>query len=207
MTTYRFVVVFEGIDVWDLDVVDALAEALPNMHWGSADGEVHAYVVASGHTAAAAVLEAVASVQRVVGRHAKAARVLDDLVSTSDIASRTGVSRETVRLWANGERGVGDFPRHRATVGNGIKVWDWAPVNAWLREHYALGDPEDSLSSFEVAHINEQLTAPQWQEWDLFMPQIHLRTPAPNFVYRALIEDRMPSDADETQLAPVLEAI
>ena len=60
----------------------------------------------------------------------KIEHVSEDLVNTSEIAFRLGVSREAVRTWTNGARGPSDFPPHRAIIG-GQKIWAWATVYAW----------------------------------------------------------------------------
>jgi len=54
----------------------------------------------------------------------------DDLVSAAEISRRAGVTREAVRLWADGLRGDG-FPSPRAIVGKS-KVWSWLHVAKWL---------------------------------------------------------------------------
>lgn len=53
------------------------------------------------------------------------------LVSVSDIAEMLGVSRETVRLWATGERRAG-FPQRFAQVGSS-QVWAWSDIHEWAR--------------------------------------------------------------------------
>jgi predicted DNA-binding transcriptional regulator AlpA len=159
MQTYSFTLAFDGVDPWDDDLIEALAEHLPRVHWGEVDAEVQATAFAEASTGVHAVLDVVEAVRRV---HATAhpTRVVEDLVSIPDIAGRTGMNRETVRLWTVGARGPGDFPRPRGTVGSGIKIWDWAPVNAWLRRHYELGDAEQPLSAGEAAHLNDIFAAP-----------------------------------------------
>lgn len=60
-------------------------------------------------------------------------RLSIDLVTASDIARRSDVSRESVRLWASGERRAG-FPLPFATAG-GQKLWSWGDVYPWLVSH------------------------------------------------------------------------
>lgn len=154
MTTFRFTLAFRGVDPWDDDQIEALAKRLPRVHWGTVNGEVHATAFADATTGMRAVLETVDAIKAVVAA-ARPLYVIEDFVSVSDIAQRTGMNRETVRLWSLGERGPGGFPRSRGTVGKGIRIWDWASVSSWLRRHYELGDAESHLSASEIARLND----------------------------------------------------
>jgi hypothetical protein len=64
-------------------------------------------------------------------------RVDQDLVSVSDIARRTGRTRESVRLLVDGKRGPGGFPVPLGVVGEGTRVWTWSVVLEWFDQ--ALG--------------------------------------------------------------------
>ena len=55
-----------------------------------------------------------------------AVRVHPDLVTTSEIAQRVGVSREAVRKWVHGTRKP--FPHQLDTVGGDQRVWRWVEV-------------------------------------------------------------------------------
>jgi hypothetical protein len=155
MTTYRLNVVFSGIDFDDDDVFEALA-SFRNIVW-RAQG---AYAFATATLEATSALEAAALVvQQVTTCVASASpiRLDEDLVAIPDIASRLGVTREAVRLWANGAR-HSNFPLPRGVVGNGIKVWTWSDVNGWLRQNLNLGDPEEFPTAHEAALINSMFT-------------------------------------------------
>lgn len=158
MTTYRFTLAFRGVDPWDDDLVEELAEHLPRVHWGTVDGEVRATAFVYATTAMHAVRDTVNQIKAIVPG-AQPLHVVEDFVAIPDIAKRTGMNRETIRLWTLGERGPGDFPRTRGTVGNNVRVWDWAAVSAWLRRHYELGDPESHLSPSEIARLNDLFSA------------------------------------------------
>jgi hypothetical protein len=62
----------------------------------------------------------------------------DDLVSTLDIAHRTGRSREAVRLWAAGKRGPGGFPPAAWQTPAGEQFWRWPTVARWVRDNLNL---------------------------------------------------------------------
>lgn len=158
MPTYWFTLAFEGVDPWDDQLIERLVEEAPGVHWGEVDGEVRAAAFAEAASGIEAVIETVSSTRRVC-RQAKPVRMVEDFVAVSDIAERTGMNRETVRLWSLGARGPGGFPRPRGSVSNGVRIWDWATVNNWLRRHYGLGDEEQHLSASQVARLNDLFAA------------------------------------------------
>jgi len=55
----------------------------------------------------------------------------DPLVSLSDIAERSQLSRQAISLFAKGERGA-DFPPPAAKIMSGHPLWDWGVVANWL---------------------------------------------------------------------------
>ena len=80
-----------------------------------------------------AVLRAGATVERVEP---------DYLVSLSEIAERSGKTRQAISLYTNGERGQG-FPPPVARVTSNHPLWDWEQVAEWLVERDAL--PKEEL--------------------------------------------------------------
>jgi hypothetical protein len=58
----------------------------------------------------------------------------DELVSASASATRTGRSRESVRLLVEGKRGPGGFPAPVAWVDAKTRLWRWSDVARWMRE-------------------------------------------------------------------------
>ncbi len=78
-----------------------------------------------------AVVSAVFDVMRT---GAKIERIEPDyLVSLSEIAKRSGLSRSAVSLFAKGERGA-DFPLPIARVTTDSPLWDWVDVSRWMRQ-------------------------------------------------------------------------
>ena len=55
----------------------------------------------------------------------------DPLVSLSDIAARSGMSRAAMTQYSKGQRGRG-FPAPVARVTSDSPLWDWAAVAKWL---------------------------------------------------------------------------
>jgi predicted DNA-binding transcriptional regulator AlpA len=77
-----------------------------------------------------AIESAIASVRRA---GAEIVRIEpDNLVSLSEIAERSGLTRAAISNYAKGERGK-EFPRPVARVTSESPLWDWTDVAAWLR--------------------------------------------------------------------------
>lgn len=79
-----------------------------------------------------AIASAVAAVESV---GAKIERVEPDpLVSLSEIAARTGMSRAAMTQYSKGQRASG-FPSPIAKITSESPLWDWASVATWLFRH------------------------------------------------------------------------
>lgn len=76
----------------------------------------------------------------------------DFLVSQSDIAKRSGLSRAAISLYVSGERGA-DFPRPHARVTSTSPLWDWVEVSSWLHQNEQL-DLEEVLNARLSRTIN-----------------------------------------------------
>jgi hypothetical protein len=61
----------------------------------------------------------------------------DPLVSLSDIASRTGMTRAAMTQYSKGQRGR-SFPSPVARVTSDSPLWDWASVARWLYQNKKL---------------------------------------------------------------------
>lgn len=91
------------------------------------------YIVIDFAREANSIDEAIASaMENVIAAGATIERVEPDpLVSLSDIAARSGMSRAAMSLYAKGERGQG-FPAPLVRVTSESPLWDWSLVAAWL---------------------------------------------------------------------------
>ncbi len=76
----------------------------------------------------------------------------DYLVSLTDIANRTGLSKAAISLYAKGERGDA-FPLPIARVTSESPLWDWVDVSRWMAAHKKL-PPEDVLRARLVREAN-----------------------------------------------------
>ena len=75
----------------------------------------------------------------------------EPLVSLSEIAQRSGMTRAAISLYASGQRGAA-FPSPVARFTSESPLWNWADVAAWLEKAGRLDEPEVKkakiLSSF-----------------------------------------------------------
>lgn len=62
----------------------------------------------------------------------------DFLVTKSDIAERSGLTRQAISNYAKGERGV-DFPTPAFRVMTSSPLWDWVEVSDWLFKNDQIG--------------------------------------------------------------------
>lgn len=126
MTTLEFTIAVTGLDLESefqnagLELLDYLAVA------GRTAGIVQVDVEIEAESAASAVDRVVGDLR---GLNITPRRIELDLVNASDIAERLGKNRETVRLWAQGERRSG-FPAAYAVI-SASPVWAWADVHDW----------------------------------------------------------------------------
>jgi hypothetical protein len=174
MSQYDVAVVLEGADLDDDALVVRLFEALPDALPSTINGvtQVVSPVVADDPESAAMWL-----IQRLgeLWPAARPVRLDQDLVSITDIADRTGRTRESIRLLADGLRGPGGFPSHVGVVGDRVRVWPWALVVDWFREAlgFDLGErgirPEIAaavdawLAGTSITHRRAQLMPPAVQ--------------------------------------------
>ena len=87
-------------------------------------------------------------------------RMVDPLVTVSDIAEDAGVTRQAVRNWALGTRHSG-FPKALDIVGDGVRVWRQADVDPWLTAAVNLGSGHCFPDAAFILEFNERLSAPE----------------------------------------------
>lgn len=131
---------------------DRLAE-FDNATFSEVDGLTFITVyVEDGQSVVDTVLEATRKLATKIPA-AIAKRVHPDLVATSDIAQRVGVSREAVRKWVKDTRKPFPTQFDNITAGH-QRVWRWAEVADWLLKAKSIDMDEDLPSLADVAHID-----------------------------------------------------
>ncbi|WP_203336705.1 helix-turn-helix transcriptional regulator [Nocardioides limicola] len=127
-------------------------------------GQIIVTVYVEGPTAIDAAHAAIDKLERL---NVSVCHVDSDLVDASEIASRLGVTRQAVQLWATGKRGKG-FPRPVGSPG-GKRIWTWGEVVAWARANQH-SDEASGLSRDELTIVNAHLaerrrraSSPSWE--------------------------------------------
>lgn len=116
-----------GIDLNDPSIGDVLGAHFPFILWQGEGRCITASFEVNEENAPAEVLEVVRALESMLPGFT-ATRVDRNLVSTTDIATRVGVSREAARKWSLEP----DFPTPFATVSGNKHAWAWGEVTAWL---------------------------------------------------------------------------
>jgi predicted DNA-binding transcriptional regulator AlpA len=127
---YEFLFVVDGVSADDDEVVAVLVESFDAVLSSSAG--VHRLAVSE---VGAGAVDAAERVVRAVSSAVPTLRLLrldPELVGVSDIAERTGHTRQNVQQWVNGERWANrKFPKPVGSVGRSL-AWRWADVDEWL---------------------------------------------------------------------------
>jgi predicted DNA-binding transcriptional regulator AlpA len=128
---YEFLFVVDGVSVDDDGAVAVLTDAFDGvLSWNRG---LHRLAVSSqGSDALDAFRKLLARITSEVPT-LRVLRVDPDLVGVSDIAERTGHSRQNIQQWVNGERNADrPFPSPEGCAGRSL-IWRWAEVNEWLK--------------------------------------------------------------------------
>ncbi len=153
MTNYHFTLIVEGADLQSEASIDTLFDAgCDDALVGLTDGVQYVDFDREAATLEAAVLAAVADIERVTGAHV--VRIADaGLVSMADIAESFGRTRESVRLLVVGERGPGGFPPPVTDPRGRYRLWRWSEVRRWFSEEL------DEHIDAPAAHVVEVINA------------------------------------------------
>jgi predicted DNA-binding transcriptional regulator AlpA len=128
---YEFLFVVAGVPVDDSGAVTAITENLGGLL--SRHHAPHRLAVSGEGTGASDALQKLLNRVVVAAPGLRLVRLDADLVGVSDIAERTGHTRQNVQQWVNGERnGDRPFPPPEGSAGRSL-IWRWAEVNAWLK--------------------------------------------------------------------------
>lgn len=160
MPLQHFTLIVEGTDLQSEPFIDALFEAgCDDAAVGRVNGVQYLDFDREAESLGEAIISAVRDVEKVDG--VRVVRVADaGLVSMTDIATRLGRTRESVRLLITGARGPGDFPAPVTDPRGRYRLWRWSDVTRWLTTR--CGDdslPDDHL----VTAINASLELRRYQ--------------------------------------------
>jgi hypothetical protein len=140
MKTHEFTIVASGPDPAANDFEDRFFEAgCDDSTISFHKGAIILEFAREAPTFAKALISAFADVQKA---GAKVERIEPDyLVSVSDIAARSGLSRAAISLYGKGKRAQG-FPAPVARVTSESPLWDWVDIARWMVQHSKLSAGE-----------------------------------------------------------------
>lgn len=133
MRTYQFAIIASGLNPADEDFENRLFEA------GCDDATISfqkGLIIIEFSREAKNFAHAITSAfENVLRSGAKIERFEPDhLVSLSDIAQRSGLSKAAISLYCKGERAQ-DFPSPVARVTSESPLWDWVDVSRWMHKY------------------------------------------------------------------------
>ena len=157
MPIFTFTLIVEGPDLQADEFVDALFEVgCDDALIGQVGGVQYIDFDRESKSFEEAVLSAVNDLETIEG--VDVVRIADaGLVSMADIASRTGRTRESVRLLVAGERGPGGFPAPVTDPRSRYRLWRATEVEHWLRTHFGGTHMPDPNDAFMFSAINAGL--------------------------------------------------
>lgn len=74
----------------------------------------------------------------------------DFLVTASEIASRSGLTRQAISLYEKGERAA-HYPAPVRRVSSSSPLWDWVDVSRWLHAQGKL--PEEAVREAQISRV------------------------------------------------------
>jgi predicted DNA-binding transcriptional regulator AlpA len=156
MTTFDFTVIASGLDPQADDFEARFYEA------GCDDATVsfqNGHILLDFSREADSISRAIASaVADATAAGAVVERVEPDpLVSLSDMAARSGMTRSAMTNYYKGHRQEG-FPAPKARVTTSSPLWDWADVAEWLYRHGRILRAE-AIGAGVVSAANELIEA------------------------------------------------
>ncbi|PJG51398.1 hypothetical protein CVM73_30980 [Bradyrhizobium forestalis] len=151
MKTFEFSIIASGLNPEAEDFADRFFKA------GCDDATISfqkGHIIVDFARDAESISKAIASaLKNVEAAGASVDRVEPDpLVSLSDIAARTGMSRAAMTQYSKGQRSK-DFPAPVARVTSDSPLWDWATVAKWLFKNEKLSK-ETALEAEAVRMAN-----------------------------------------------------
>jgi hypothetical protein len=165
MKMYEFTIIASGLDPEADDFADRFYEA------GCSDASISfqrgTIIIEFGREAKDFAHAVVSAFEDVRKAGAKIERFEPDyLVTLTDIAERTGLSKAAISLYTKGERGKA-FPSPVARVTSDSPLWDWVDVSRWMH----------ATNKLPMAAVLEARTMREASAWarkpHLFAKKIH----------------------------------
>lgn len=156
MKTFEFSIIASGLDPEAEDFADRFFDAgCDDATISFQKGHIIADFARDADSIGAALSSAVECVKKA---GALVDRIEPDpLVSLSDIAARTGLSRAAITQYAKGQRSE-NFPAPVARVTSETSLYDWSQVATWLYRHEKISR-EKAIEATAVKVANDAIYA------------------------------------------------
>ncbi len=157
MKSYEFIIIASGLDTEADDFEDHFyAAKCDDATVGVVRGKIVLEFAREARNFAHALASAIVDVQ---STGAKIERIEPDyLVSLSDIAERSDLSRSAISHYAAGNRDK-DFPSPIARITTDTPLWDWVLVAKWMFQRRKLS-LESLVAAKLVREANTAISAP-----------------------------------------------
>jgi hypothetical protein len=153
MKSHQFTLIVEGPDLQEKGTANTLFEAGCD---DAAIGRIGPVQFLDFDREAESLAQAVLGATKMIEEAGIGARVVhlepDDLVTLTEIAERTGRTRESVRLLASGQRGPGGFPAPATHFRSRQRMWYWQEVASWFSR--SLGEPVEGADPRKASFIS-----------------------------------------------------
>lgn len=159
MTSHHFILVLSGVTAETDGLEDALYEAnCDDALIFTKNNSVYLEFDREAVSLEAAVISAINDAENtplpIVIRRVD----VNSIVSMSDIAQKTGISRQLISMYVSGKRGDGHFPAPIAKITSSNPLWNWTDVARWLASHQKI-DPHAVEDAVFIDLINDVLVA------------------------------------------------
>ena len=149
MAKYEFSIIASGLDPKSEDFEQRLLDAgCDDATISFQKGQIIVDFAREDNSIDAAICSAVECVQKTGARVERVEP--DPLVSLSDIAARTGLTRAAITNYSKGDRAA-DFPSPIARVTSKTSLYEWSSVAAWLFQHGQL--PREKAIEAEAVRL------------------------------------------------------
>jgi predicted DNA-binding transcriptional regulator AlpA len=163
MNKYEFSIIASGLDPSSEDFEQRFYDAgCDDATISFQKGHIIVDFAREAETIGQAIISAIRNVEK-AGAHVDRVEP-DPLVSLSEIAARTGMSRAAMTQYSKGQRSK-DFPSPVARVTSDSPLWDWASVAKWLFHHEKLSrDQAIEAEAVRIANAVIQADESQLEE-------------------------------------------
>lgn len=131
LTCYYFVLVLRNVNEDTPGIIDALYEAgCDDAMVGSRNGILSLDFDREAACLEDAIMSAIHDIEN--STQAKVDHLEGSLVTLSEIAEKTGFTKQAISLFIKGQRGAGMFPVPFAGINSTSPIWRWSEVLQWL---------------------------------------------------------------------------